>query len=412
MILERLFAQQTQPETTWDLKNTPQWVLDMFGGKDTSSGERVTEANALIHPDIFSCVQVLADDVAKLPVHTFLKNDSGVQRNTEHSVARLLSRKPNPYMTAFIWKKLMMTHVTIRGNAYSLIEFDKYGEIKSLVPLNPEHTRPYVDPKSGMLWYQTSHNGKPLELYDEQVLHFKGMSEDGINGKSPIAVVREHIGAQAAATKYNAKLYKNDATPRGILKVPTMLKSPAKDEVRKEWKRVNAGESIAIVDNGLEYQSISVPLQDAQFIESMKFNKSQISAIFKVPLHKVNELERSTFNNIEHQSIEYVKNTLQPWLTMFEQEINTKCFTDKELDDGYYVRYNVNSELRGDSKSRAEFYEIMQRISGLNTNEIRELEERNGIGDIGNRHLVTLNYTFLDLLEQYQIAKATKGGGK
>ncbi|MHA6746871.1 phage portal protein, partial [Bacillus subtilis] len=135
------------------------------------------------------------------------------------------------------------------------------------------------------------------------VLHFKGMTEDGINGKSPIGVIREQVGAQSAATKFNAKLYKNDATPRGILKVPTLLEEGAKDRARREWDRVNAGRNIAIIDAGLDYQSISMPLQEAQFVESMKFNKAQIASIFKVPLHKINELDRATFSNIEHQSI-------------------------------------------------------------------------------------------------------------
>lgn len=158
-----------------------------------------------------------------------------------------------------------------------------------------------------MLWYETVINNECIELYADEVLHFKGLSEDGIIGKSPIAVVREHVGAQAAATKYNSRLYKNDATPRGILKVPQLLEEDAKTAARKEWKRVNKGENIAIIDAGLEYQSISMPLQDAQFVESMKYNKAQIAALYKIPLHKVNELDRATFNNIEHQAIEYVK---------------------------------------------------------------------------------------------------------
>ncbi len=169
---------------------------------------------------------------------------------------------------------------------------------------------------------------------------------------------------------------KNDATPRGILKVPTLIDEDAKQRARDEWEKVNAGRNIAIIDAGLSYESISMPLQEAQFVESMKFNKAQIASIFKVPLHKINELDRATFNNIEHQSIEYVKNTLQPWLVSFEQEIITKLFTDEEIKDGFYIKFNVNSELRGDAKSRAEYYEIMERISALNINEIRAFEEK------------------------------------
>nr|WGE08345.1 phage portal protein [Bacillus subtilis] len=207
-------------------------------------------------------------------------------------------------------------------------------------------------------------------------------------------------------------MYKNEATPRGILKVPAFLDEKPKENVRKEWKRVNQGENIAIIDNGLEYQSISMPLQEAQFVESMKFNKAQISMIYKVPLHKLNELDKATFSNIEHQSIEYVRNTLQPWIVNFEQELNVKLFMDHSKRSGHYVKFNVDSELRGDSQSQAEYFKTMHETGVLNKNEIRELIERNPIQH-GDKYLASLNYVFLDFMEEYQRLKAggaVKGG--
>lgn len=415
MLIDRLFESRSDSSVgSWSPKSVPEWVFDAFGTKETASGEKVSERTALSHPDVFSCINVLSDDIAKLPIHTFQKQNDAINSASHHPVSKLLHTRPNQYMTSFVWKKLMMVHTGTWGNAYSYIKSDKNGTITDLIPLNPSTTTPHVDPDTGMLWYQTTINNKVVELYADEVLHFKGLSEDGIVGKSPISVMRENVGAQAAATKYNSKFYKNDATPRGILKVPAQLEEDAKTSARNEWKRVNRGENIAIIDAGLEYQSISMPLEDAQFIESMKYNKAQIAAIYKIPLHKVNELDRATFNNIEHQSIEYVKNTLTPPIVSWEQEIRTKLFTDHESNDlGYYVKFNVNSELRGDSKTRAEFYEIMQRISGLSIDEIRAFEEMNPIKN-GDRHLISLNYTFLDMLEEYQLAKsgATKGGGE
>ncbi|MEC1437415.1 phage portal protein [Bacillus sonorensis] len=412
MFLEGLFSKRSNEPGRWSPSSVPEWVFDMFGGAKTASGKAVSESTALKHPDVFSCVNVLSDDVAKLSVHTFRQLKGNIVSGMDHPIANLLYEQPNRYMTPFVWKKLMMIHVLTWGNGYSFIKTDENGLIKELVPLNPANTQPYLDPNTGILWYETIINQKPIELYSDEVLHFKGLTEDGINGLSPIRVVREHVGAQAAATEYNARLYKNDATPRGILKVPTILEPGAKEKVRGEWKRVNSGENIAVIDAGLDYQSISMPLQEAQFVESMKFNKAQIASIYKVPLHKLNELDRATFSNIEHQSIEYVKNTLQPWLVSFEQEIKIKLFTDNEIKKGYYIQFNVNSELRGDSKSRAEYYEIMERIGAMNINEIRALESKNAINH-GDRHLVSLNYTFLDTLEEYQMKKAgssLKGG--
>lgn len=410
MLLERMFEKRSGSSDHEDGFNNI--LLNMFNGRKTASGERVSESNSLVQPDIFACVNVLSDDIAKLPIHTYKRTEGGIERKPEHMSAHAVYARPNPYMTAFTWKKLMMTHVLTWGNAYSYIQFGSHGYPEALFPLRPDYTNAYVHPTTGMLWYQTVLNGKAIELYDYEVLHFKGLSTDGIHGKSPIGVVREHIGAQAAATKYNAKLYKNEATPRGILKVPAFLDEKPKENVRKEWKRVNQGENIAIIDNGLEYQSISMPLQEAQFVESMKFNKAQISMIYKVPLHKLNELDKATFSNIEHQSIEYVRNTLQPWIVNFEQELNVKLFLDHDQKSGHYVKFNIDSELRGDSKTQAEYLKTLHETGVLNKDEIRELLERNPIEN-GDKYISSLNYVFLDFVEEYQRLKAggaMKGG--
>ncbi|MEH6869361.1 phage portal protein [Bacillus safensis] len=408
MFIDRFFEKRSGSTTLDGFSQ----LINLFGGRETASGERVSERNSLVQPDIFACVNVLSDDIAKLPIHTFKKESQGVNRNPNHPSAYAIYARPNPYMTAYVWKKLMMTHVLTWGNAYSMIEFGAHGFPENLYPLRPDTTKAYIHPDSGRLWYQTTVNGRTMELYEHQVLHFKGLSTDGIHGKSPIGVVREHIGAQAAATKYNAKLYKNEATPRGILKVPSFLDEKPKENVRKEWLRVNQGENIAIIDNGLEYQSIAMPLQEAQFVESMKFNKAQIAMIYKVPLHKINELDKATFSNIEHQSIEYMKNTLQPWIVNFEQELNIKLFTDSDQKNGHYVKFNVDSELRGDSKTQAEYFKLMIESGILNKNEVRDLLERNPI-EHGEKYLSSLNYVFLDFMEEYQGLKAgaaVKGG--
>ncbi len=411
MLIDRVFEKRSDSK---DINGFNDLFLNLFGAVQTASGEKVNERNSLVTPDVFACVNVLSDDIAKLPIHTYQKLESGIERKPSHPAAYVVYARPNPYMTAFTWKKLMMTHVLTWGNGYSYIEFGSNGYPKGLYPLRPDATNAYVHPKTGMLWYQTVLNGQTVELYEHEILHFKGLSTDGIHGKSPIGVVREHIGAQAAATKYNAKLYKNEATPRGILKVPAFLDEKPKENVRKEWKRVNQGENIAIIDNGLEYQPIAMPLQEAQFVESMKFNKAQISMIYKVPLHKLNELDKATFSNIEHQSIEYVRNTLQPWIINFEQELNVKLFMDHETESGHYVKFNIDSELRGDSKTQAEYLKILHEIGALNKNEIRALIERNPI-EYGEKYMSSLNYVFLDFMEEYQRLKAggaLKGGDK
>ncbi|TDQ39230.1 phage portal protein [Aureibacillus halotolerans] len=412
MILDRILNRGTQKRSqTFALNDPHDWFANLFGGRETKSGIKVSKQTAWMHPDVFSCVNVLSDDVAKLPLRVYRKQKGSVEPAPEHPVNRLLYEKPNEYMTPYVFKKLLETHLGFYGNAYAFIKFSEDGSPVELMPMLPNQVHPHLDPSNGRLYYQVTIHNKNMELYPEQVLHFKQLTTDGIIGKSPVEVAAEHVGAQYAATAYNSKLYQNDATPRGILKVPAKLNTDAKNSARDEWIRVNQGENIAIIDAGLEYQSVSMPLEQAQFVESMKYNRSQIAAIYKVPPHKINELDRATFSNIEQQSLDYVKNTLQPKLVNFEQEVAAKLFTDAERRKGYYVKFNVNSELRGDSKSRAEFYEVMLRIGAMSINEIRGLEEQNAIEN-GDRHLVSLNYTFLDKLEEYQMAKAGSKGGE
>lgn len=409
MILERMFEKRD----SGTLQNPADWLVNMFGGGETSSGEKVNADNALSQADVFSCVQILSDDVAKLPVRVYKKSTDKIEQRNKHPVSKLIYRNPNKYMTAFTWKKLMMTHLCLRGNAYSYIERDKDGRVKAIIPLHPSRTQARIDPNTGKFWYESTVNGRVHEFYPEEILHYKGMSDDGINGKSPITVIREQVGAQSAATKYNAKFYGNDATTKGVLKVPTQLSGDAKSKVRDEWEKVNEGESIAVIDAGLEYESISMNMEDAQFVESMKFNKLQIANIFKIPPHKVNDMDGGTFNNVESQSIGYLVNTIQPWVTAFEQENDVKLFTEQETDKGIYTKFNTNAMLRTDSQSRSEYYKNMIEYGIYSLNEVRDLEEMNAIEN-GDEHRVDLNHIALSIADDYQMAKASgnsfKGG--
>lgn len=204
------------------------------------------------------------------------------------------------------------------------------------------------------------------------------------------------------------------------MRVPGLLDKDAKTKAKDEWKKVNGSDSIAVVDSGLEYQQIGFSQEDMQFIESQKYNQQKISAIFKVPLHKLNELGRATYSNIEHQALEYVKNTLQPWITRIEEEWNTKLFSEDEQDQDYYIKFNLDSELRGDSETRAKVDKIKIESGSNVLNEVRARNEDSPYEpEFGDRPLITLNYTFLDNLLSLQNSKAgvesvkeLKGGEK
>jgi HK97 family phage portal protein len=407
-----------------DLLSPKQWLLDLFGVNKTASGEHITSDTALMNSNVYTCASILGGDIGKLPIQIFKKRSSGgLERDTSHPVARLLGVRANPYMSAYTFKELMMVHMVGWGNGYANIEWYDEGPFngmpKALWPLDPSKTDVHLDSLTGEVWYVTTlPSGEQRKLKTYDVLHFKAISKGGLKGITPISVIREELGVQQAQRKFLGAFYANGTATRGILKIPGALDKPAKDRARDEWQKVNSGltnaHRIAILDAGMDYQSLGMPLSDAQLIETMKFGIMEVAKLYKVPGYKLG-LTDMKYSNMENQSLEYVKNTLQPIITNWEQEIDYKLFTELERRR-YYTKFNVASELRGDSISRAQFYREMISMGVYTINEVRELEERDNIGEMGDKHFVSLNYVSLDKMDQYQMLKAglgkdsTKGG--
>ncbi|NKQ20507.1 phage portal protein [Brevibacillus laterosporus] len=410
MIFRSLFQNES------DLQNPKDWLINLLGGSTTYSGERVTSDTALLNSNVYTCASILGGDIGKLPIQIFKRKGDRIERERSHPVVNLLGIRPNPYMSAYTFKELLQVHLMLWGNAYALIDWGSDGRPQALWPLNPTLTEVTTDPKTGEVWYVTTlPSGEHRKIPWFDLLHLKAISKTGLKGISPISVIREKLGIQQASDKFIGAFYANGTTSRGILKVPDILQPEAKDRTREEWQKLNSGlnnsHKVAILDGGLDYQSLGMPLKDAEFIETQKFGIGEIAKIYKIPPHKLGQLDRATFSNIEHQSIEYVKNTLQPIITNWEQEIDYKLFTSKERKQ-YYSKFNVESELRGDSQSRAQYYKDMVSISSITFNEIREKENQNGYGEIGDRPIIPLNMTWLDQLEELQKTKASKGGNK
>jgi HK97 family phage portal protein len=403
-----------------DLLNPADWLVSIFGGdQPTYSGERVTADSALMNSNVYACASILGGDIGKLPIQIFKQSRGQLSKDTEHPVAQLLGLRPNPYMSAYTLKELMMLHLVAWGNAYAAIDWGFDGRPTALWPLDPAVTDVLLDWQTGDIWYITTvPNGEVRRLPWHDVFHLKYPGKSGLKGISPISVLREEIGAQQAAKKFIGAFYSNGTATRGLIKVPGMLNKDAKNKVREEWQNLNTGltnaHKIAILDAGMEYQSLSMPLDDAQFIETMKFGVLEIAKVYKIPAHKLNQLDRATFSNIEQQSLDYVKNTLQPIITQWEQEINYKLFTPSE-QKRYYAKFNLTSELRGDAASRAAYYKSMWEVGAYSINDIRALEEQDGIGPEGDKHFVPLNYVPVNLIEEVLgshggKAAAAKGG--
>lgn len=400
-------------ETT-DLKDPAPWFLKMFGHQ-ASSGETVTVNSALGVPAVYACVNILANGIATLPFQMYKKTATGRVREKNHIVSRLLEKRPNPYQSPFKFKHLIETHRNLWGNAYINISWGADGRPKALWLLNPSVTEPVVDIPTNTLWYHTVlPNGENVKIGYGDIIHLTTLSTDGIKGKSPIQVVRETIGSSQASQKFKGKFFKNGVSTNGFLKIPGMLNPDAKDVVRSEWEKANTGinnaQRIAILDAGLDYQSISMPLKDAQFVESMKFDKTEIATFYNIPLHMVNELERATHSNIEQQAIDFIRNTLSPIYTQYQEEFGYQLFSEKE-QLRYYLKFNLEALLRADKKTQAEFYKIMLDTGVFSINKVLELEDMDGI-EGGDKHRVDLNHVSLDIADEYQLAKSGLKGGE
>jgi len=411
--MQVLFSKLIKRSDYSDLINPTDWLIELLGGTESTSGEKVTGDVAVRTSTVYACVKIISSHIAMLPTRVFYTDKNGKKtRDAAHPVAKLLETRPNPYMTPYEFKQILEAFRQLYGNGYAEIVWGRDGYPKALWPLNPRNVSILQDVK-GKIWAVINlPNQVQRKIPYANLFHLKGLSMNGITGISPIEVVREQIGVQKASQKFLGKFYANGTMTRGVLKVPTQLNKEAKDRVRSEWESYSTGltnaHRIAILDAGLDYQSLGMNQADAQFIETQKFTKSEIAQIFNVPLHMLAELDRATFSNIEQQSMEFLRDTLTPLIISWEQILQYQLFSNPEIEKGYYVKFNLNSILRGDSASRAQYYEKMVTLGIMSINEIRALEELDEIEN-GDKHFVSLNYVSLDKMDEYQMSKT---GGK
>lgn len=359
------------------------WLLglDHDCGAGVNAGVAVSEYNAMQSTAVYACVRVLAETVASLPLPVYKRLSRGKEKAFNHPIYPLLHDMPNPDMTSFTFRETLMGHLLLWGNAYAQIIRDKKsGRVIELWPLYPDRMTVDRDLQSGEVFYQYSGNGNIVTLRREQVFHIPGLGFDGMKGYSPVHMAREAIGLALATEEFGARFFANGARPGGILEHPGVVKDPEK--LRKSWEEVYKGvknsHKIAVLEEGMKYHEIGIPPEDAQFLETRKFQLNEICRIFRVPPHLVADLERATFSNIEHQSIEFVVHTIRPWLVRWEQAI-TKCLLRPEERMEYFAKFTVDGLLRGDFKTRMEGYAIGRQNGWYSANDIRELEDLNPV---------------------------------
>ena len=375
-----------------------------FGG--TTSGKPVNEHTAMQMTAVYSCVRILAEAVAGLPLHLYKYTASGSKEKAlSHPLYFLLHDEPNPEMSSFVFRETLMTHLLLWGNAYAQIIRNGKGEVIALYPLMPN--RMSVDRDySGALYYTYTRysdeaptmNGMTVTLRPSDVLHIPGLGFDGLVGYSPIAMAKNAIGMAIACEEYGAKFFANGAAPGGVLEHPGTIKDPQK--VRDSWNAAYQGSSnshrVAVLEEGMKYQSIGISPEQAQFLETRKFQINEIARIFRVPPHMVGDLEKSSFSNIEQQSLEFVKYTLDPWVIRWEQAISRALLRQDEKKL-YFAKFNVDGLLRGDYVSRMNGYATARQNGWMSANDIRELENLDRIPPElgGDLYLINGNMTKL-----------------
>lgn len=380
-------------------------TLFVFG--TAASGEKVDERTAMQIATVYACVRLLAESVASLPLHLYraTDDDNGKEKAKDHPLYKILYRQSNPEMTSFSFRETMMTHLLLWGNAYAQIVRDGKNGILGLYPLLPENVEVDRD-ESGKLYYiyhaytdeVPGDTNQDIYFRREEILHIPGLGFNGLVGFSPIAMMKNALGSTMAVERYGSAFFKNGAQPSGVLEHPGVLKNPEK--IRENWSKVYGGANnahkVALLEEGMSYKPISLPPEDSQFLSTREFDVEEICRIFRVPPHLVQDLKRSTFNNIEHQGIAYVQYTLMPWLERFEQAIIKDVLIEDEQDE-YFPKFNVDGLLRGDYESRMRGYSIGFANGFLSPNDIRRLENMDPIPDELGGNVYVANGSYVKL---------------
>lgn len=372
----------------------------------STSGKQVTERSAMQMTAVYSCVRILSEAVAGLPLHLYrYKEGGGKEKAIDLPLYRLMHDEPNPEMSSFVFRETLMTHLLLWGNAYAQIIRNGKGEVIALYPLMPNKMRVDRD-ENGNLYYEYVHSSDEADtmknttvrLTPYNVLHIPGLGFDGLVGYSPIAMAKNAIGMAIACEEYGAKFFANGAAPSGVLEHPGVIKDPQK--VREAWQSQFGGSQnankIAVLEEGMKYTPISISPDQAQFLETRKFQINEIARIFRVPPHMVGDLEKSSFSNIEQQSLEFVKYTLDPWVMRWEQSLSRALFTEEEKKTLFF-KFNVEGLLRGDYQSRMNGYATARQNGWMSANDIRELENMDKIPAEQGGDLYLINGSMLPM---------------
>ncbi len=356
----------------------------LFGGIPTKAGTDISEFNAMQLAVVWCCIKILAEDSASLPLHLYRKlKGGGKERATDHPLYYLLHDQPNPEMTAFSFREAYMAHLLSWGNGYAEIVKAGRGMVAGLWPITPNRATPNRNSDGQIIYKISLPQGGMTDLPKSQILHTPGLGFNGLIGYSPIGMAREAIGLGKALEEFGETYFGNGTHPGVIVEHPGQLSKQAHSNLQTSLTSASSGlgkaHRLLLLEEGMKFQKIGIPPEEAQFLETRKFQNIDIGTrIYRIPPHMYGEMDRATFSNIEQQALDYVSKALRPWLVRLEQSFNMALLTPQERGT-YFFEHLVDGLLRGDLRSRYSAYQIAKQSRFMTTNEIREIENMNPI---------------------------------
>lgn len=393
---------------------------DVYGEDSPSGGERIGADAALKISAFYRAIDLRSDSIGKYPVT--VKNLQTRREVENHYLGSLLWERPNEAMTPFSYNKLVEYQRLVLGNSYVWIYRDRAGRPIELLPLPPDTCTEYIEPETGKLWYvaQDPKTGQLWKLDPADILHFKGFSTNGVHGVSLLTYAARTLTVATARDTYEGSVYSNGGHPAGILQTDSDLSDRPdrlqpdgtaisyKDIIRRDWERIHAGAGnafrVAVLDNGLKYQAISMSNSDAQFVENKGVTVEDIARFTGVPLHKL-YTGKQAYNSNEANSIDYVTDTQHPAVVQYEQECSFKLLTITERKQGHlWLPRNMMAELRADSKTRGEWYRVMRELGVYSVNDILAKEDEPDVAG-GDVRLASLNFVPLEDFKEISEAR-------
>ena len=391
-----LLAEAWERRSTSGLQNPKNWLFDALGGTRTATGKRVDVDSSLQIAAVWSSVRLISESAASLPLVTYERMEPrGKRRAFGHPIYPILHDMVNERQTSFEWVETSVAHLNLRGNTYSWIDRDNGARVKALWILNPVHMKVFALPGGDILYSWEAPGLPPLRALagSGDILHVRGFNAgDGLIGLSPISMARESLGVALAAEEYGARFFANSTTPSGVLEHPNSLDEPGIERLRASlasFRSLENKHKTLILEEGMKWNTIGISPEDAQMLETRKFQISEIARWFRVPPHMIGDLEKATFSNIEQQGIDFVRHTMRPWLVRIEKALKRDLLLPKERAT-YFSEFNVDGLLRGDSETRAKAHALGRQWGWLSVNDILEIENRNPI-EGGDTYMEPMN---------------------